>query len=798
MKKQMQIQLAIFMAMIVFVAQASFRDASPGGDGSAVFPLADGTGLRVDVLRPDLMRIRRGKGGMWMESGMNRYGFLKTDYPRTSFEKTDTGVKTARAELRIDRENGTLSFVTPKRTVNVWPAISGKGFDLRFNLSDKERVYGLGDCSRTNIMRRGMVYDFWIRNWKNGSPPIYFPVPNLISHEGWGVFVNTTWRHTWDVGKSRKDVVAVTAGEGDVDFYLFTADGYRGLIDIFTELTGRPVLLPIWGYGLTFVNNDSVNDWALLNNARRFRDYGIPCDTLGLEPRWMKPHFDFTTNKNWDKSRFYFPFYDPQGGHTWIGSLARIGFKLSLWLTTRYDFTRYEEQRLAALARASGRTPDLPNGIPENWMCGLGDLTNSTPPHGSVVDIAKGKIPEGHAPWFEHLKKFVDQGVRCFKLDTTGGPPKLGKWANGMSEEEAHNLYPILYARQMAEGFESRTGLRLMSYTASGYAGLQKYAASWAGDTGGGHDALVSMLNLAFSGHSNQSCDMLFPLSEGFHFGFIQPWSQHNSWDCYYEPWFMREELIPTFTAYDQLRYRLIPYVYSTAFCASRTGWPIMRPLCMVYPDDPSFDSIMDQYMFGDSLLVSAFVNKIKLPDGVWFDWWTGARVEGGREIPFKPTDEKGGTLFVKAGAIIPTWPVKQHLEKGWNETVTFDVWPERDGSFELYEDDGETPAYKDGRYATTLVSCTNSMDAVTFTVNPRKGSFKSPQGVPGMWGGIYRGNGMPPTRDFSAAFHVGKKPTRVTLDEKTVDGKWDEARRVFEVPLGACGPVRKTIMLWR
>ena len=234
-------------------------------------------------------------------------------------------------------------------------------------------------------------------------------------------------------------------------------------------------------------------------------------------------------------------------------------------------------------------------------------------------------------PWFEHLKKFVDQGAAAFKLDGSSQVIEhpTRQWGNGMTDEEMHNLYPVIYAKQMAQGFENHTQRRAMVYSAGGYTGVQQYVATWAGDTGGGAKPLASMLNLAFSGHSNHSCDMSVSDVEGIHFGFLQTWAQENNWDYWYQPWLLKEEHTAAFRQYDQLRYRLLPYLYSAAAEAALTGYPVMRAMPMVYPDDPAWDTRLSQYMLGEFLLVSAFSKDVRLPAGDWIDFWSGKRTTG-------------------------------------------------------------------------------------------------------------------------------------------------------------------------
>ena len=286
---------------------------------------------------------------------------------------------------------------------------------------------------------------------------------------------------------------------------------------------------------------------------------------------------------------------------------------------------------------------------------------------------------EGVEPWFEHLKKFVDQGVSAFKLDGSSQVIEhpTRKWGNGMTDEEMHNLYPVIYAKQMARGFEDHTQRRAMVYSAGGYAGVQQYVATWAGDTGGGAKPLASMLNLG----------VLRPLQPLLRHGCLRrrrhslrvpanlgPAEQLGLLVSALAPG--RRSRPPRSASTDQLRYQLLPYLYSTAAEAALTGYPVMRAMSMVYPDDPAWDASLSQYMLGDFLLVSAFSKEVRLPEGDWIDFWSGKRTTGPATLPVEITPTRGGALLVKSGAIIPTWPACDHVEKGWSPEVGLLVYP--------------------------------------------------------------------------------------------------------------------------
>jgi len=740
--------------------------------------------VRVDVLGERLFRIRHSKTKQWTESALNRYGVLTAAFPEVAFEHTEANgvhtLVTKQARLTISGKDGTITLAAADGkplTQQAAPVYEAqRGYDVRFTLAKDERLYGLGDVSRENVMRRGGVYEFWVLNVN-----AYIPIPLVLSNRGWGLLMNTTWRNTIDVGKSDPNRMICTAPRSDLDYYLFCGADYRGLLDTYTSFTGRPALLPIWGYALTYVCNENIDAFNMMNEAITFRRERIPCDVIGLEPGWMSKNYDFTTAKAWHPQRFPIPSWVPKGPHTFFGALQRKGFKLSLWLCCDYDLGVYEEQQLA------GGKPATPGakvgaGPTVNVQEGFVDQRLSKPDSAKKKAAGKPAEPQALEPWFEHLKKFVDQGVSAFKLDGSAQVIEhpTRPWGNGMTDEEMHNLYPVIYAKQMARGFEDHTKRRAMVYSAGGYAGVQQFVATWAGDTGGGAKPLASMLNLAFSGHSNHSCDMNVSDVEGIHFGFLQTWAQQNNWDYWYQPWYLEDVHTAAYRQYGQLRYKLLPYLYSTAAEAALTGYPVMRAMSMVYPEDPAWDASLGQYMLGDFLLVSAFSKEVRLPEGLWIDFWSGKRTNGPATLPVQVTDTRGGALMVKSGAMIPTWPPCDHVEKGWSPEVGLLVYPAARSTFTLYEDDGQSLGYRKGEFARTPLTCETAGKTVKLTIGGREGSFA----------------GMPATRDFIATIHLPVRPQTVTLDGAAVaDYRWSEAASAATVKVPACGKAPRVLV---
>ena len=712
--------LAVCAAFAALNLQAAETMPPPSKEGVTC---ADG--IRIEKLAPDILRVRESRDGKWPSSMLNRYGILENLSPETVAAAPD-------------------GFAMPKIEQ------TKKGFRLEFPLAKDERVYGLGDSSRASLNRRGMSYDIWVENVTS-----YIPIPMVITSKGRGIVMNATRRHMWDVGKTNPDALVISSDEGEVDFYLLAGGDYRALLEAYTRLAGRPQLLPAFAYGFAYVANQWLDQYEVVAEASKFRELDFPCDVFGLEPGWMEGFYDSTTKKQWNK-RFEVPFYahkNPAGGDfTWMSALRRMGFKLSLWLCTRYDHFIYEEAladgRAKPISKRSQRQEDEGDGTfvdehidaafigvekpkPVDIQKLAAEVKHTRRQMSGRVDGLTGDKQSGEEPWFEHLKGFVDDGARCFKLDgawqVVDFPGRV--WAGKYSNEEAHNAYPLVYDKQMATGYEGYTGKRAMVYSAGGYLGLQRFVATWAGDTGGGVKTLVSTLNLGVSGHPNQSCDMDVADLPSLHYGVFAPWSQQNNWDFFAQPWHRERKDFESIRNYVRLRYRLFPYIYTAAAEAAKTGWPIVRPLAFVYPDRAEYADECGTYLFGDDLLVSAFASETIIPPGTWYEWRTGEKVVGPCKRPVNVGDGWGGGLYVRAGAIVPMRPDGVlHIDKGWNETVEFHVWPGDSGKATLYEDDGDSLAYRNGVGGVTEVEL--GMDRGWFwstrklSVLPRNGTF--------------------------------------------------------------------------
>lgn len=731
-----------------------------------------GAEFEIRAVEKGIFRVRISSDGEYTESLLSRYNILResgeaeAELNGSSVSLAGVTLTVSDGELRVD---GTKVPLCVTYEGYEGAPYKNRGFTLNLSLSDGERLFGLGDESRKSIARRGSVARLDIRNIAS-----YGPMPFIMSSNGWGMLLNCTYASTYDCGAKNPDLLTISAHKGQIDFYLFIPESGK-LTDILTlqgKIAGNPILLPKFAYGYTFVLNEQTNAREMLYDCLNFRREDISCDMVGLEPQWMTTHYDTSINKKWDEDRFYIPGWLPEnqsGTDTFFYTLREMGFKFSLWLCQNYDLLFEEERQCGKRAKELGK---------EYTFEGASILD----PH-LACPLYMDNLTNRDVPWFDHLKKFCDNGASAFKLDgafqVNDHPDRL--WGGKYFDDEVHNVYPVIYVKQMQEGFTDHTGRRAVIYTPCLFAGTQRYAASWAGDTGGGYDTVVAMLNFGLSGHSNVTCDMEVVTMEGIHYGFLSPWTQQLGWRNWQQPWFLREELCEAVRYYSHLRNSLFPYIYSMAHKAAETALPLTRALSLMYPDRPEYDYVTNMYMFGDSMLVSVFDNNITLPEGNWVDFFTGDVYEGGRTFEYKLPEGRGGALMVKAGSVFCTMDYQKYIEKKIPELYHINVYPGGCGEFVLYEDDGYTYDYTEGKMATTKISlCQKDEKTLELTLYKRQGEFagreKTAESLPS--------DPEIPAMGDVTAFDVSLfgEAAEVTCGGKTVEFKTENGKTVFDI----------------
>jgi alpha-glucosidase (family GH31 glycosyl hydrolase) len=728
-----------------------------------------GSVIRVKFMKENMLRISISqKGKAFIESGLNRYGIIRdiTDDNmkiRISESGKSFSAGTPRLILKANSSTGEI-VITDQSGKNIIlhqlsADLSGIPSRVTFRAADDENWTGFGDQSRERIYHRGYIADCYVRNVQS-----YIPVPFFMSTRGAAVLVNTSYRIKFDMCKSDPRDYFWDDESGSVDYYVMTGSGFRDLIDLYTDLTGKPQLPPEWSFGLWYICRTQANDYEAVNDALNFRREGIPCDVLGLEPGWMEKNYDYSTKKTWSRERFPIPSYAPNGPHNFFNAIKRMGFKMELWLCNDYDLSYEEERRLDN--KGAVVSQEVTRGRPADIIEVDGHLVKE-----NVKEQASSKsdqITIKDEPWFEHLKKFVDQGADFFKQDGSNQVVEhKGKiWGNGMTDAELHNLYPLFYSRQMYEGFKAYTNRRPVIFTPAGWTGFQSWSGTWTGDTGGRLATLGAMLNTSIVGHSWSTNDMEVMEKEGIHFGYLQPWSQINSWNYFRMPWVQGQELSAMHKYYAQLRSTLIPYLYSWAYYATKTGWPMLLPLTFEFPGDENCRENLHQYLLGRDLLVGIYDKKIYFPEGKWKDYWSGDIVQGACEKEIDWPGDRGGALYIRQGAIIPFGPLMQFRGEKPVDEITLYIFPAgQESSFDLYEDDGITFRYLDGEYTLTRITAKSQGGSAEINIGSSDGNFK----------------GKVKNRKWNIIIHSDSGPSSVSLNGESIPGtgySWDYKRK--------------------
>ncbi len=737
----------------------------------------DGLTVSVEACSGSIFRIKVSPRKDFTESLMERYELIKTDWSEVKTDISDKGgvwtLKTPEYSLAINKKTGVMTVKDAKggkviREVRFLPEKEGlcgemrsfineKYADLKvadngggiigddngkfgevdkheipaadavsilsFSMEDGERFYGGGSTSRDHIQHRGEFLRMWTTYQQTE-----IPMPFMMSSRGWGVYNNSTRKSFFDIGNQQKSKFNIINTFDEADFYLMMGKDMPAILNEYTLVTGRTYVLPKWAYGLCFGPNMREEQFDILNDAVRFRQFDVPCDVFWLEPQWMEKRYDFSTKKKWNYDRFspepyWLQDQYPKTMHNrlFIGKLRSMGFHLGLWLCEEYDLSIQEEDIIA--------------------------------------ERTGGKL-SGQEHWMDHLTVFMDQGVEGFKLDPARTIDNHTNWEyyNGRTDKEMHNLNQVLLPKQMRELGRKYNGKRTWHHYCGGWSGTQHWTASTSGDNGGGKTALYDQLNLGMSGFLNTSCDVMSVPRElemqGLHFGLFLPWVQINSWFSMMHPFYYAKEEQDIYRFYVKLRYSLAPYIYSMALEAAQNGMPIVRSMPLCFPDDRNCDDMTYQYMFGDNFCVGIFTNEIYLPKGTWTDAWSGEKiVSKGETFTREYPSNRAGLLFIREGAIIPTQPDVEYLGARPFDRVILKVYPHGDSAYTMLDDDGESYEYENGGIASTLFESHERDGGVEVVVNPVQGSFK----------------GMPSEREYSFRIQRDSRPASVSLNGAAV-----------------------------
>lgn len=605
------------------------------------------------------------------------------------------------------------------------------------HMQEGERFIGLGEKTGA-LDRRGSAYTNWNSDtfgYRVDQDPIYSTIPFYIGiHSGlnYGIFLDNTYQSDFNFGASNKRFSSFGAHGGEMDYYFIYHTKVADIITSYTYLTGRMNMPPLWSLGYQQNRYSYYPETEVLRIAHTLREKKIPADGITLDIHYMDAYKLFT----WDKNRFG----DPK---KMTDELNKLGFKT----TVIVDPGIKEEEGYGAYER--GKQSD----IFLKYVDGEYYTGQVWPGWTHFPDFTSEK---GRSWWRNEIKTYVNDGVSGIWNDMN----EIATWGNKMpnnvlfdydghltTNKEGHNVYGMQMARSSYEGYrQAANNKRPFMLTRAGYAGLQRYTAIWTGDNRSEDDHMllgVRLLNsLGVSGVAFTGMDI-----GGFtgnpSIGLFARWMQIGAFTPYFrnhsavntkssEPWTYGEEVLEISRNFVNLRYRLLPYLYSTFYEATQTGHPVMRTLAIDYTHEPQVyaGQYQNQYQFGEALMVAPFTSQesfgeVYFPKGSrWYNFYTGEVINGNQEKIIQLEYNKL-PVYVKESSIIPMQSLVQSTAERPTDTLTIHVYQGNiANSFVYYEDDGESYDYEKGDFYKRSINYDPRRKAITF--DKAEGDFKS------------------------------------------------------------------------
>ncbi len=595
---------------------------------------------------------------------------------------------------------------------------SSRGYQIQLPLASDEMVYGFG-LQFQSFLQRGLKKTLRV----NADPKLdtgdsHAPVPFYVTTRGYGVLVDTLRYATFYCGnKERKGtrrasregeqksvagalpaeyaryhpdeasqtIIEIPAARG-ADVYVFGGPAMRSAVQRYNLFAGGGALPPRWGLGFWYRCDLDFNQHQVLSLADEFRQRQIPCDVLGLEPGWQT--HSYSCSYVWSEK-----FPSPR---EMLVSLNEKNYKLNLW---EHAFTH---------PSSPIHDPLLPvSGDYQVW-------------DGLVPDFLDAKARDIFSAF--HEREHVSLGVSGYKLDECDNSdftgnwsfPELSRFPSGVDGEQMHSSFGLRYQDAIGNIFDRR-GQRTYSLARSSHALASPYPFVLYSDLYDHAQFIRALVDSGFSGllwcpevrDAKDAEDLLRRLQTAV----FSPLTMVNAWYIKNPPWkevnadknnagnFAPgwEGLEASCRSLIGLRMQLIPYLYSAFARYHLEGLPPVRALVMEYPDDPKTWTIDDQYLLGECLLVAPLIagqkeKRIYLPDGDWFDFWSGQHLPGKRLITAAPPLEQI-PVFVKDHALLPLAEVTPHTNDERCFNITVRVYGDGAQGGLLHEDNGEPSA---------------------------------------------------------------------------------------------------------
>ncbi|GAA4278735.1 glycoside hydrolase family 31 protein [Aquimarina mytili] len=586
-----------------------------------------------------------------------------------------------------------------------------------------ELYYGLGD-KPMHLNLKGKRIENWATDqyaFSKDQDPLYKSIPfyiGMYEQRAYGIFFDNTFRTFFDFCKERRDVTSFWAPGGEMNYYFFHGPNMQDVVTQYTDLTGKPELPPLWALGYHQCKWSYYPEKEVKEITSKFRELKIPCDAIYLDIDYMDGFRCFTWNKE------YFP--DPK---RMVAELAEDGFKtiviIDPGIKIDKEYWVYKEaiEKDYFCRRADG---PLMRGKVWPGECYFPDFTN----------------PEVREWWSDLFKEIIDEiGVKgvwndmnepaIMEVPSKTFPDDVRHDYDGQpcSHRKAHNIYGTQMARATYNGVRKFVyPHRPFIITRSAYSGAQRFTSSWMGDNVATWEHLwvanVQMQRMSMSGMSFTGSDIggfaEHPSGELYarwiQLGVFHPFCRtHSSGDHGdQEPWTFGEEVINITRKFVELRYQLLPYLYTMFWEYAEEGIPMLKPLVLFDQSDSQTHYKTDEFIFGNQILVCPIQEpnskgrRMFIPKGHWYNYWTREFVKGGMER-WVDADIDSIPLFIKEGAIIPKYPIQQYVGEKRIEELRLEVYYKL-GNTEtsrVYEDAQDGYDYTKGEYSLRSFSLT-------------------------------------------------------------------------------------------
>lgn len=539
----------------------------------------------------------------------------------------------------------------------------------QFRLDIGEKLYGLGERF-TPFVRNGQSVDLWNADGGTSSELAYKNIPFYLSNRGYGVFVNSADRVSYEIASETVSCVQFSVPGQRLEYMVVGGEDMKGALQNYTALTGRPALPPAWSFGL----------WLTTSFTTQYDEKTVGSFVDGMVQRNIPLrvfHFDCFWMKEYEWCNFE---WDPKVFSDVKGMLARLkqkGLKICVWINP------YIAQKSALFEEGAkdGYFLKRPNGDVWQW-----DLWQ---PGMAVVDFTNPAACD----WYcGKLQKLINLGVDCFKTDFGERIPADAVYFDGSDPTAMHNYYTLLYNRTVFELLKKNFGENnAVLFARSATAGGQRYPVHWGGDCEAKYSSMAESLrgglSLCLSGFGFWSHDI-----SGFEntatpdlykrwtaFGLLSTHSRLHGSGSYRVPWLFDEEAVDVLRFFTNLKCRLMPYLYSMACVTHRTGVPGLRAMVLEFPEDPACGALDRQYMLGDSLLVAPVFREdgtaeYYLPKGRWTHLLSNEVVDGGvwRKDCY---DYFSLPLYVRPNTILPVGGSDQTPDYDYSRSLTLEIF---------------------------------------------------------------------------------------------------------------------------